>query len=138
VVDLGAASSCAAWLHTKSRQALGMTWALLATSVLLNGTTHYLESTRTAPAWLLVVAVAAVPPTVLGLCVHLAVGLGVDDAPPSVSTDSTEQDLTERARQLVAATPGIGRNTLARELQISTHRARELLTTISANGDGRP
>jgi hypothetical protein len=135
VVDLGAASSCAAWLHTKSRQALGMTWALLASSVLLNGTTHYLESTGTAPSWLLVVAVAAVPPTVLGLCVHLAVGLGTENAPISCREEDTEDDLAARARQIVAATPGIGRNTLARELSISTHRARGLLAEISANGD---
>ena len=53
VVDLGAAASCAAWLHVRSRQALGMTWSLLATSVLLNGTTHYLQPTGTAPSWLL-------------------------------------------------------------------------------------
>jgi hypothetical protein len=78
VVDLGAAASCATWLHVRSRQALGMTWSLLATRVLLNGTTHYLMSTGIPPSWLLVVAVSAVPPTVLGLCVHLAVGLGRD------------------------------------------------------------
>jgi hypothetical protein len=36
-------------------------------SVVLNGTPHYLQSTHTAPSWLLVIAVAAVPPTVLGL-----------------------------------------------------------------------
>lgn len=76
VVDCGAAASCAAWLHTRGRQPLAMTWCLLAVSVVLNGTTHYLTSTHTAPSWLLVVAVAAVPPTVLGLCVHLAVGMG--------------------------------------------------------------
>jgi hypothetical protein len=76
VVDAGAAASCATWLQTRGRQPLLMTWALLAISVVLNGTVHYLTSTGTAPSWLLVVAVAAVPPTVLGLCVHLAVGMG--------------------------------------------------------------
>lgn len=75
VVDAGAAASCAAWLHTRGRQALAMTWSLLAVSVVLNGTEHYLESTRTAPSWLLVVAVAAVPPSVLGLTLHLAVDM---------------------------------------------------------------
>ena len=136
VVDLGAASSCAAWLHMKSRQALAMTWALLATSVLLNGTTHYLTSTGTAPGWPLAVAVAAVPPTVLGLWVHLAVGLASSDEQPAQSRDvttSVEVDLAEQARQIVAATPGIGRNALAQELQISTYRARTLLTEISTN-----
>jgi hypothetical protein len=38
-------------------------------SVPLNGTVHYLESTHTLPSWLLLVAVATVPPPVLGLCV---------------------------------------------------------------------
>jgi hypothetical protein len=140
VVDLGAASSCAAWLHTKSRQALGMTWALLVTSVLLNGTTHYLESTGTGPGWLLVVAVAAVPPTVLGLCVHLAVGLGSDEATRAAGRDApppVEGDLAEQARQIVAASPGIGRNALAQHLQILTYRARTLLTEISTNGGCR-
>ena len=137
VVDLGAASSCAAWLHTKSRRALCMTWALLATSVLLNGTTHYLTSTGTAPGWLLVVAVAAVPPTVLGLCVHLAVGLGAKNAPTSCREQDADDDLAARARQIVAATPGIGRNSLAKELSISTYRARGLLAEISANLDSR-
>lgn len=138
VVDLGAASSCAAWLHTRSRQALCMTWALLATSVLLNGTTHYLTSTGQSPGWLLVVAVAAVPPTVLGLCVHLAVGLGSDDARPAVAGAEPEADLIERARHVLAATPGAGRTTLARELRISTYQARGLLTQLSANGDHSP
>jgi hypothetical protein len=134
VVDLGAASSCATWLHTRSRQALGMTWALLATSVLLNGTTHYLSSTGTAPGWLLVVGVAAVPPTVLGLCVHLAVGLGSDDAEATHVRAEPAFDLAERARQIVPAHPGVGRNTLARELRVSTYRARSPFAEISANG----
>jgi hypothetical protein len=135
VVDLGAASSCAAWLHTRSRQALGMTWALLATSVLLNSTTHYLTSTNQTPGWLLVVAVAAVPPTVLGLCIHLAVDLRADDAAPAPADPTSTVDLVERARLVLAATPGAGRNTLARELRISTYRARGLLAQISTNGD---
>jgi hypothetical protein len=55
VVDAGAAASCAAWLHTRGRQPLIMTWALLAVSVVLNGTTHYLESTLTPVSRLRVV-----------------------------------------------------------------------------------
>ena len=56
-----------------------MTWALLATSVLLNGTTHYFTSTGTAPEWALAVAVAVVSPTEPAPCVHLAVGLALED-----------------------------------------------------------
>jgi hypothetical protein len=42
------------------------TWPLVLASAALNRTEHYVESTHTA-SWLLVVVVAAVPPTVLGL-----------------------------------------------------------------------
>lgn len=124
VVDLGAAASCAAWLHARSRQALGMTWTLLATSVVLNGTTHYLTSTGTAPSWLLVVGVAAVPPTVLGLCVHLAVGMGRPGAGVSGAGS------WERAAELPAdsaTVPPIGRRKLAAELNITEHEARKIL-----------
>jgi hypothetical protein len=118
VVDLGAAASCAAWLHVRSRQALGMTWSLLAISVVLNGTTHYLTSTGTPPSWLLVVAVAAVPPTVLGLCVHLAVALPIGNIETSPMGDIDP----------VAELPeGLGRRRLARELEISEYEARKLL-----------
>lgn len=44
-VDAGAVGSCAAWMHTRSRQALWMTWGLLAVSVLQNGTVHWLMAT---------------------------------------------------------------------------------------------
>jgi hypothetical protein len=142
VLDLGAASSCAAWLHARSRQALGMTWGLLGCSVVLNGTVHFLDATHTAPSWLLVVAVAAMPPTVLGLCVHLAVGLGghpagsmppvdvldeFDDAdePPDFWRDAPFAT-TPGGRAAELLEQGAGRRRLARELGISEHRARQL------------
>lgn len=138
VVDAGAAASCATWLHTRSRQPLLMTWALLAVSVILNGTVHFLTSTHTAPNWWLVVAVAAVPPTVLGLCVHLAVGLGGPDRLPpgggqpvgpttsggtGGSADSTHD--TDPLAELLAQ--GVGRRRLAAELGVTEHQARQLL-----------
>lgn len=132
VVDAGAAASCAAWLHTRGRQALGMTWALLTISVVLNGTTHYLQAAGTVPSWLLVVAVAAVPPTVLGLCVHLAVGLGGHTDPPVEAVagpvEPVRHEETPRVdpvAELIAA--GVGRRRLAKELDISEHEARQLL-----------
>lgn len=145
VVDAGAAASCAAWLHTRGRQPLAMTWALLAVSVVLNGTTHYLESTHTAPSWLLVVAVAAVPPTVLGLCVHLAVGMGgpVRTGPLVHEPDRT-QDATDTpmgvnpnpVAELIEA--GASRRQVAAELGVTEYRARQLIasTRISRNGVG--
>jgi hypothetical protein len=75
VLDLGAAASCACWLHAKSRQASVMTWALLGLSVLLNGTVHWLTATKHPPSWPLVVGVAAIPPLVLGLIVHLSISM---------------------------------------------------------------
>lgn len=142
VVDAGAAASCAAWLHTRGRQPLAMTWSLLAISVVLNGTVHWLESTGTAPSWLLVVGVAAIPPLVLGLCVHLAVGLGAEtEAHSGVhgftkepldigTTDIQDLDTPDPVAELLDQ--GVGRRRLARELDISEHAARQLLA--SRNG----
>jgi Protein of unknown function (DUF2637) len=180
VVDLGAVASCAAWLHTRGRQPLLMTWALLATSVGLNGTDHFLASTMLAPSWWLIVAIAAVPPTVLGCVVHLAVGIGhnldvpgdhrldgtqtcfvagdlnprqavaganyvVTTAQPATCDHSTANEpepraeepadlLLAQARKIVEHSDQlVGRNRLARELGISPHRARQLLSEL-ANG----
>lgn len=75
VVDLGTVSSCTAWLATRSREAFWMTWTLLGISVVQNGTVHWLIATGQRPEWWLVTLVATVPPLVLGLTVHLGVGL---------------------------------------------------------------
>lgn len=137
VLDLGAVASCAAWIQERNRQALGMTWGLLAASVVLNGTVHYLTAERIAPSWLLVVAVAAVPPAVLGLVVHLAVGdrAGATNVAPEPVTGDPEPDLVERARELLAEDPKIGRGTLARELGVSEWQARQALA--ATNGHSR-
>lgn len=135
VVDAGAAASCATWLHARSRQALGMTWALLAASVVLNGTVHYLDSTGTAPSWLLVVAVAAVPPLVLGLCVHLAVGMG---RPGVRSTDTRSDDLgtTEVVADLTGTEHGSGPAEALRDSQTLPDRTDdELLAAIKDMSD---
>lgn len=111
VLDLGAASSCAAWLHTKSRQASAMTWALLGLSVLLNGTVHWLESTKQLPGWPLVVGVAAIPPLTLGLVVHLVIsmdrelvaepnpGLAVPPVPVAEPKSKPGDDLAELRKE---------------------------------------
>jgi hypothetical protein len=90
VLDLGAASSCAAWLHTRSRQASAMTWALLGLSVVLNGTVHWLESTGQLPGWPLVVGVAAIPPLTLGLVVHLVISM--DREPAAVEPAASQPE----------------------------------------------
>ncbi|HEY1970297.1 MAG TPA: DUF2637 domain-containing protein [Pseudonocardia sp.] len=154
VVDAGAASSCAAWLHTRGRQPLIMTWCLLAVSVVLNGTVHWLESTGTAPSWPLVVAVAAVPPTVLGLCLHLAVGLGGPVSGPERHGEPSDRAGRGGGRafdqhETVAREPaeavdplaeliqsGASRRKLAAELGVTEYRAGKLLDA-HRNGDGR-
>jgi hypothetical protein len=132
VVDAGAAASCAAWLHTRGRQPLIMTWSLLAISVILNGTVHWLESTGFSPSWLLVVGVAAIPPLVLGLCVHLAVGLGAPEGPlVGVQGFSKEPDpsltgiSSDPVAELIAE--GAGRRRIAKVAGISEHKARQLM-----------
>lgn len=129
VVDLGAVASCAAWLHTRGRQPLLMTWALLTTSILLNATTHYLESTGTAPSWLLVVAVAAVPPTVLGLCVHLAVGLGEPTAVPQIDVGGLDEVSEDEGADPIAELieQGAGRRRIAQVAGVSEYKARKMI-----------
>lgn len=141
VVDAGAAASCAAWLHTRGRQPLAMTWALLAASVVLNGTTHWLESTGLSPSWLLVVGVAAIPPLVLGCCVHLAVGMvapegsatGTHALTQNVTEERVMEDAPDPIAELIA--DGAGRRRIAKVAGISEHHARQLLA--SKNGAGR-
>lgn len=135
VVDLGAASSCAAWLQSRRRQPLLMTWGLLTTSVILNGTVHYLDAEKIAPSWPLVVAVAAVPPMVLGLCVHLSVGLGGPpaDTTPALVTGVVTADPEDPVGNLIES--GAGRRRLAKELGVTEYQARQLIS--SRNGATR-
>lgn len=135
-LDLGAAASCASWIHERNRQALGMTWAMLAISVVLNGTLHYLQAASTSPSWVLVVLVAAVPPAVFGLVVHLAVGV----RPAAVRDDVTAaaDPLVEKAREALAEDPSIGRGALARRIGVSEWRARKALDQLaSTNGHAK-
>ena len=66
--------------------------------------------------------------------------IAVQEAPgdsdrPSVS----EPDLAERARELVCSSPEpIGRRRLARELEISEHQARQLLSTLPDRAEPDP
>lgn len=147
-LDLGAAASCASWLHERNRQALGMTWAMLSVSVVLNGTLHYLQAEGSNPSWMLVVLVAAVPPAVFGSVVHLAVGQpqeGQQQERKQLAEIFTEDDpnfgagvidtdpLLDRARELMP----IGRPKLAEMLEVSDWRARQLLSQLhSSNGHG--
>lgn len=165
VVDLGTVSSCTAWLATRSREAFWMTWTLLGISVVQNGTVHWLIATGQRPEWWLVTLVATVPPLVLGLTVHLGVGLssasahivnrssGVDRSEGSSGNfekDQSDQLVPFSSPDPVAELPyesqgsdpvaelissGVGRRKLAATLDISEHSARKLLEARK-NGDG--
>jgi hypothetical protein len=103
--------------------------------VILNGTVHYLDAERIAPSWSLVVAVAAVPPMVLGLCVHLSVGLGEPpaEATPALVADVVPAQAEDPVGNLIES--GAGRRRLAKELGVTEHQARQLIA--SRNGATR-
>lgn len=161
-LDLGAAASCAAWLHERNRQALAMTWAMIAISVVLNGTLHFLQTARVDPSWWLVVLVAAVPPSVFGLVVHLAVAgpAPSDDRGPAQSAPAVESRQAERApeptpraagkpsgmdtalvakvRAYKAEHPDAGRPAIAREFNLTDYQARRALAATNGHRGGRP
>lgn len=91
-VDAGAAVSCAAWLSRRVNSdaasfARSMTWSLLATTVVGQATHLGMLANGVTPPWWVAVIVGAIPPAVVGACVHLAVLVArgasrVDEAQP--------------------------------------------------------
>ncbi|PXY20841.1 DUF2637 domain-containing protein [Prauserella muralis] len=139
----------------------------LALSVAGNAADHALAAYHLAPPWWGVVTVAAIPPAVLGAVAHLAALATARPAParsdpppapphpapapapeppapapapvrPAPARPAPATDLLERARQLRAATPTIGRGRLASELGVSTHTARQLLATLDQERQPAP
>ncbi|RBM16597.1 hypothetical protein DI005_25260 [Prauserella sp. PE36] len=129
---------------------------MIGLSVAGNATSHALVAYQVTPPWWAVVAVAAVPPAVLGAVAHLA-ALAARTAAftPAVSPCKGEpfsgetsghpgnfrpapggSDLVDRARYLVAAGDAegvkVGRGRLARELGISENQARGLLRQLES------
>lgn len=153
-IDAGAAVASLVWLGrwapgSARRFARWLALALLGGSVVGNALGHGLAAYSARPHWLVVVAVSAVAPAVLGAVVHLAVlathdranespgDLDTEDAehpaPVAAVNDRTHDRADDRAGELIAA--GAGRRRLSRELSISEHEARALLTR-SRNGAG--
>lgn len=77
-VDAGAAVSCATWLGGRTRPdaarfAGGLTWALLAVTVVGNAGQLGMHAHGVVPPWWVAVAVGSIPPAVVGATVHLVV-----------------------------------------------------------------
>lgn len=124
---------------------------MIAASVAGNATSHALVAYQVTPPWWAVVAVAAVPPAVLGAVAHLAALAARQPVPAAVGpvlpapTAGAEVavpggDLVDRARYLVAAGEAegvrVGRGRLARELGVTENQARTLLRQL--DGERRP
>lgn len=133
-------------VDTRARRfARSLALAMIALSVGGNAVSHWLTTFQVTPPWWAVVAVAAVPPAVLGAVAHLA-ALTVTGSTDFVhivnrevvGTPPTEHpvgdDLAGRARYLVAAGEAegkrVGRVQLARELGCSEHQARQVLRQL--------
>ncbi|MBW0090508.1 DUF2637 domain-containing protein [Pseudonocardia sp. KRD-184] len=154
VVDAGAAAGSLVWLGQWSppdadRYARALALLLLGGSVAGNALGHGLEAYGVQPHWLVVVAVSAIAPTVLGALVHLMVLVGRPEAAPAEPPtelpvapalgDEQEPNLQglegepetveERAARLIAE--GAGRKRLVDELEISEWKARQLLATTN-------
>lgn len=156
-IDAGAAAGCLVWLGqvgagTARGYARVLTLALLASSVAGNALQHYLSAYGLRPHWVLVVAVSAVAPAVLGAVVHLGALLsrGEADTEVPVCEDITrdpalaatqvgradEREAPGEDRVPVVVAAGIGRRRLAAELGVSEHQARQILAR-SRNGQER-
>lgn len=168
VIDCGAAAGSLVWLSQPAGRARvfgrSLALVLLVGSVAGNALGHGLAAYSARPHWLVVVAVSAVPPAVLGAVVHLlalvaqartapavvaadeideqAEGEGLidwwADAPPS-TTESDRRvgaDLHQPSEDRAAEliASGVGRRRLAKELGVSEHSAREMLRQMRVNG----
>lgn len=145
-IDAAAVVATRVWLRpgapTRARRfARNLALTAFGMSVAGNGVSHYVSAYHLAPPWWAVVAVAAVPPAVLGAVAHLAAilvaGEPVDQHLPG-DHQVPPGDLVVLVSELVKADPKIGRGRVADELNISENQARELLTKVRTNGHQLP
>jgi hypothetical protein len=145
------------------RYARALALAAAAVTIGANVLQHGLAAYHQTPPWWLVAALAAIPPTALVAVAHQVALLtrthptttpvpdahssdpgGQTTTPPASAAAAPapalplgEDELAKRARQLVATSEQpVGRRRLARELEISEHQARVLLSQV--NGAARP
>lgn len=168
-VDAGAAVSCATWLSRRApkdaaRFAAWMTWALLAFTIVGNAGQLGMHAHDVVPPWWVAVLVGAVPPIVVGGCVHLAVLVARNpvervstptrepvarvstptpaaEKPERVEAEKPErsdEDLLHAVRQLADRNgKRPGRNLVARELGVGAGRATRLLEEFDRTGPRR-
>lgn len=140
------------------RYARALALAAAAVTIGANVLQHGLTAYHQTPPWWLVAALAAIPPTALVAVAHQVALLTRTHSPdtpepgehsadparqttaPSAGPGTTsvaalplgDDELEKRARQLVATSERpLGRRRLARELEISEHHARVLLSQVS-------
>jgi hypothetical protein len=143
VIDAGAAAGSVTWLSNPPPAARifgrKLALVLLAASVIGNGIAHLLEEYHLSTPWWLVVAVSGLAPAVLASVVHLTVLAVQGHTEPPVVAEETpaeqavDEDTPDRVAELLAE--GIGRRRLSRELGVTEHQAREILTA-RRNGNG--
>lgn len=101
VVDVGAGAGTLVWLtrgpDTARAYGRALALTLLGLSVAGNALAHGLAAAGLRPHWLVVVAVSAVAPAVLGAVVHLAVlaGRATTDEPTGDEEPETDEDEDE-------------------------------------------
>jgi hypothetical protein len=162
-IDAAALVATGVWLGGEEPEgargfAKALTLGMILLSVAGNATEHFLAAYSIRPPWWAVVAVASVPPAVLGAVAHLAalaatkrpavpVAVPVQTEPVPVDPPTVEQadhqadhqapggDLVTRAAYLVAAGDAegrkVGRGTLARQLGITENQARQVLRQVA-------
>jgi uncharacterized protein DUF2637 len=154
-IDAWALTATRVWLAVSitSPQARRFARRCAVTAILFsvggNAVWHLLAAHGIAMSWVIVLAVGAMPPAVLGLIAHLAalrkqdvtrVPQSVLDTPADVVPRTqyrTDDELLEAARTADAAWRAahhkpISRDALRRELKVSAARATELLRRIKA------
>lgn len=157
VIDAGAAAGSIVWLGevapaSARNYGRALAIALLASSVGGNTVGHILTAFELRPAWWVVVGVSAIAPVVVLTVVHLIVlarrapmvlepwqprlveNLETDVQPPGDPSTTPGSDHLTRVREIVAE--GGGRSRVMDELDVSEHRAKQLLRAVRPTGDG--
>jgi hypothetical protein len=143
-IDAAALVATRVWLTGDAPDAARRAARLLALTMIVlsvagNATDHALAAYAVRPPWWAVVAVAAVPPAVLGAVAHLAALAAVRPRPdrsvpaaPSDAGERSDEELLLQLRAMAVAAGGTPSLTAVRTgLRVGTGRARRLLDLLS-------